>query len=378
MPDVTDFLPTALQEFLLKAILFEGEAAIHSWKAWQRRISVEDLDHSSQQLLPLVLDKLWRTNVDHVDLRKYQSVTRYIWLKNQLILRATQQILCLFADTGIPAMPLGSLPIALLYHEKFWLRALDDLNILVRPDFAARASRVLNGEGWHAADEAMLESIGFLRTRHALTFVKAQDFEINLHWYVTADCCKPGADDAIWRLAQCLTNKGLATVALSDTDHLFYACLQERLNEPASLSVIVDCAQIIRSTSIDWERLIEQSRQFDRVIRVRRTLGYLRKIFCLPIPDTVIARLMAIRPSRIEEWEERASISRMHLLLKPAVWRYANYRRNGDRHGGFLRYLQDTYRTRTLTGTLFSVVYRAARTISASANKSNRQSSKRS
>ena len=134
MPDTTDFLPAALQELLLKAILFEGGAAIHSWKAWQRRTSVEALDHSSQQLLPLLLDKLRRTNVDHVDLRRVsKSVARYIWLKNQMILRATQQILGLFANTSIPAMPLRGLPIALLYHKSFFLRALDDLKILVRP-----------------------------------------------------------------------------------------------------------------------------------------------------------------------------------------------------------------------------------------------------
>jgi hypothetical protein len=97
MPEAIPGLPTVDQELLLKALLFDGEPAIESWNAWRRRISVEEIDLGSQRLLPLLLEKLRRMRVDHPDLRKYQSVARYIWSKNQLLVHVTRQVICFSA-----------------------------------------------------------------------------------------------------------------------------------------------------------------------------------------------------------------------------------------------------------------------------------------
>lgn len=361
MPKANPFLPTADQERLLKALVFEGEAAVESWNAWRQSISVEDIDIASQRLLPLLFDKLRRMGIDHPDLRKYRSVARYIWFNNQRLFRVAKQILLCFAEAGIPAMPLKGLAVTLLYYRDFRLRAMNDLDILVAPAAASDAARLLTGMGWSSTSEALLKSEGYMRTRNAISFTNAQHFEIDLHWHVSQDHCKPDADDVLWRHSQPLAAGDFETRALSDTDNLFHACIHGGVpNDLPPIRWIVDSAQILRLRSIDWDRLLDQGREFDLVRRLQRTLGYLRGTLSLPIPDSVIAQLMKMEPSRIELVQERVTASRLHPFLKAAVWRYAHYCRNRASREGFFRYLQEAYGERSLAGTVLSAAHRTA------------------
>ena len=350
---------SADQELLLKALLLEGEAAIESWNAWRQRISVEDADVASQRLLPLLLDKLHRLGVDHPDLSRYESVARYTWLYNQLRARAAQNILASFAEAGVPAMPLKGLAVALLYYGDLRRRAMTDFDVLVPAASAATAARRLNSKGWYSPCETFLDSESYRQTRHAAQFINARGAEIDLHWHVSHDCCQSGIGDVFWRHSQPLTINGFETRTLSDTDHLFQACIHGGMpNEVPPIHWITDSAQILRTRSIEWQRLLDQGRDFDVVRRLQRTLGYLRGSFLLPIPDSVIAQLRAMRPSRIELLDERTRFSRLHPFLKSGVWRYIHYRRNAARHQNFFRYLQESFGTHSLAGTIFWVVNR--------------------
>ena len=363
-PVSSAILPTADQELLLHCILSEGEAAIESWIAWRQRISVFNLDQDCQRLLPLLVDKLRRMGIDHPDLLKYKSVTRYIWFKNQLLLQVAQQVLLLFAEAGIPAMPLKGIALTPLYYGDFGLRPMEDLDILVPTASAAAAARLLNGKGWKSVFEAQLQSAGFMRTRNAASFLNADGLDIDLHWHVSPECCKPNADDVFWCHSQCVTLNGVETRTLSDTDHLFHACIHGGApNDFGAIRWIVDSAQILRSRSIEWERLIAQGQEFDLVRRLQRTLGYLHKTFALPIPAPVIEQLMALEPSRTELSDERTRFSRLHPFLKAAAWRYIHYRRNRTSGERLFDYLQEAYGTHSLAGTILSATRRAAKGI---------------
>lgn len=365
MPEAILGLPTVDQELLLKALLFDGEPAIESWNAWRRRISVEEIDLGSQRLLPLLLEKLRRMRVDHPDLRKYQSVARYIWSKNQLLVHVTRQVLVLFDKADIPSMLLKGPAVALLYYDNIGLRATSDLDIIVAPGFAYRAARVLNSNGWHSTwhSETVLQSEGYLRTTSTELFINAQRIEVDLHWHVSPDCCQPLVDDVFWRHSQPVVINGFAARTLGDTEHLFHACIHgsdPKFRGVAPIRWVVDSAQILRSRSIEWDRLLDLGRDFDLVRRLQRTLGYLSRTFALPIPAPVIAELMALQPSRTELSDERVGFWRHHPFLKAAVRRYVHYRRNRASGEGFLHYLQDVYGTRSSVATVLSATKRAA------------------
>jgi hypothetical protein len=166
-------------------------------------------------------------------------------------------------------------------------------------------------------------------------------------------------DDVFWRHSQPLTINGFDTTTLSDTDHLFHACIHGGMpNDVPPIRWIIDSAQILRSKSIDWQRLLNQGQDFDVVRRLQRTLGYLRTSFSLPIPQSVLSRLMAMQPTLIEMLDERTRFSPLHPFLKSAIWRYIHYRRNAVHRQSFSRYLQESFGTHSLAGTIFWIVNR--------------------
>lgn len=361
MENIRQHRPTDDQKLLLKALFSDGETAVEVWDAWRERVSFEHLDAGSQRLVPLLLNKLQRLNIEHSDLRKYRSVARYVWFKNQLLLRAAQKVLGVFAEAHIPAILLKGLPVTLLYYGDHCLRPMSDLDILVPLPFAYDAARHLHSAGWRSSELSQLKSQGYMRTRNAMMFVDSSQVEIDLHWHIVPECCRPNADEKFWQRSQPLLINGIPTSTLSDTDHFLHACIHGGApGEASSIRWIADCWQILRTRKVDWSIVLATGHELNLVRRMQRTLSFLRDKFSFPIPASVISKLLATPPSRIELIEEAAGFSRLHPFMKAAVWRYAHYRRNAATHQGLLRYLQDAYGTPSMPATIGSVAQRAA------------------
>jgi hypothetical protein len=353
---------SAAQELLLRTVLSDGEEAIAYWIAWKKMIAVEDLDFASQRMLPLLLDKLERLNVSHPVLNKYKSVARYTWLKNQLLVRLMHGILKSLSAVKIPAMPLEDLAIATLYYGGDRLRTLSGIDILVPDTAVADAVQLVCQNGWRPASTSLLVSDGYRRTNDVISITNDQNEKFNLHWHVVRECCRPRVDEVFWLHSQKLIIGDIETQTLSDTDHLFCACARGGLpNIAVSMLWIVDCAQILRSRSIDWSRFVQQAGDFDLVTRMQRAIHYLHQTFALPVPDAAMTELQALRPSRVERLEQRSTASRLPPLAASAISRYVHYRRNRVEGEGFLHYLGDHYGTQSLVTTIGSA---ARRTVS--------------
>lgn len=359
MPETFSFLPDANQELLLKAALQDGDAAIESWNEWCRRIPLDDVDLGSQRLLPLLLHRLRNLGVDDPELRRYQSVARYVWLQNQRLVWRAQQILRLFAEAGIPALPLKGLAVGPLYYPDLRLRAMNDIDVLTPCASVGEAGRLLASKGWRSPNEARLQFERYLPTHHAACFTNAEGIEFDLHWHLCSECCSAEADEAFWRDLQPLSLNGIETKTLSDTGHLFHTCVHGgRPNELSPIRWIADSAQILRAGTIDWRRMLDLASEFRLVRRLQQTLGVLHGTYSLPIPDSVIAQLGAKKPSAIEALEERTALSRLPRPVKSSLWHYSNYRRNVARRAGdkgLVRYLQDSLGTPSLAATFLRV-----------------------
>lgn len=346
------YLPDAGQTLLLKAALSEGGDAVGHWNAWRRTVDVDELDLASQRLLPLLFNKLLALGIDDPDLDRYRSVARYVWSDNQLRVRRAQQVLSLFAEAGIAAMPIKGLAIAPLYYGNFRLRAMNDVDILVPGSSIPAACQVLSRNGWHSQHVARLGSEAYRLTTHATEFRNADGAEIDLHWYLSSECCRPDAEAGFWHHAQPLTLGGLDTRTLSDTDHLFHTLTHgSRSNDVSPIRWVADSAHILRTGSIDWQRLLDHADEFSLILRMQRTLGVLHDVFSLPIPAPAMERLAAMRPASFELLEERVTRSPRPNALKSSLIRYVNYRRNVFRRSwdrGLLSYAQDVVGVRSL------------------------------
>jgi hypothetical protein len=359
MPKTYSFMPDANQELLLKATLQDGNAAIESWNKWRRGIALDDVELGSQRLLPFLLHRLQIMGVDDPELRRYQSVARYVWLQNHKILWRAQQLISQFAAAGITAMPLKGLAIGPLYYSDLRLRAMSDCDLLIPCASVRDASDILVRNGWRSPNEASLRADAYLSTCHAATYFGPDRFEIDLHWHLCSDCCSNEADAVFWADLQPLSFNEVETRTLSATGHLFHTCVHGgRQNELAPIRWIVDSAQIIREGQIDWHKILDLAREFRLVRRLQQTLGVLHGTFSLPIPDGVVAELMALKPSAIELVEEHTARSRAPRPIKSSIRRYCYYHRNiAGRPGddGILHYLQAALGTPTLKETLFRI-----------------------
>jgi hypothetical protein len=341
------FFPDADQELLLKASLLDRGEALAAWEAWRARVPIDDIDAGSQRLLPLLASRLRGFGVDHPDLKRYDSVARYFWVDNQFRLRAAKAMISTFAAAGITAMPLKGLAIAPLYYGGFAFRPMSDFDLLVPTESAGEAARILVDAGWHSPYQQFLQTPAYWSTRYSAQFYSADEDEFDLHWHLLAQGSWPGADDAYWRHARPVVIGGVATLTLSDTDHLFHTCVHGARPDPVPpIRWVADAAKILAVGQIDWDRVLGQAEALGLVIPLRHTLPYLQRTFRLPIPDAVIADLGKLRPRRLYRVEDRLQAMELPSPIRASVQRYFHYRRNFAGRPwdeGFSRYLQTAF-----------------------------------
>ena len=66
--------------------LIQGDEALNAWHEWCACTNIEHLDSGSARLLPLLAHNLQKHGVSSSHLKRYQSISRYAWVRNQLLL----------------------------------------------------------------------------------------------------------------------------------------------------------------------------------------------------------------------------------------------------------------------------------------------------
>ena len=322
-------IPTPEQELLLKICV--GYDPVASWNAWRALVAVEDLDLASQRLLPLAYEELRKAEVSHPDMERYRIVARYVWYDNQVRIGLVERVLDAFDSAGIPILLLKGIALTPLYYKNWGLRPANDTDILVPPERAHDAARLLNDLGWHCSRSGDIASPMFRSTIHALEFESAQNISIDLHWHALHDRCQEDADALFWKHAQPVALNVRQARTPGDTEQLFHVCLHAvRRNQVAPIRWIADAAMILRNSTIDWDRFARHAidGRFSRSIAI--ALRCLKDRFALAVPADVLARMEAERPSSVERLEEQVNAGWMPRVLRSTGRRYLHYQRNRD------------------------------------------------
>lgn len=349
------YIPNAEQELLLKAALLDGEIAVRSWRAWRARVRLDDVDHGSARLVPLLLDNLQRLGVQDGELQRYQNVARHAWLESLLLARNAAAILQLFSEGSIPTMALKGLALAPLYYGNVRLRPMGDIDILVPVARVREAAGLLVAAGWQSLRYERMAQPDYFSTHHSSLFVSGKGVQCDLHWHVFEEGCRDGADDDFWSHAQRMSLGDVKTSALCDTDQLFHALVHGgRVNDVAPIRWVADCALVLRHGNIDWNRLIAHARTFAVALRIRKMARYLNAQMELPVPRSALAALQSLPVTGTERFGEAIEAVPIPDAAKIPFRRYAHYRRTWvpDRKSGFLSYLKAAYGTRTLGETV--------------------------
>lgn len=297
--------PNELQELLLKAALFDGDAACQAYRDWYARGGLERLDAGSYRLLPLVGHNLERCGFERQEMGTLRGLRRKTWCENRLLFAKLAPAVAMLRQAGIPVLVLKGAPLALRYYGDVGLRPMRDLDLLVPEQRAQEAIQLFESAGWRGLWQCRYRlgprDLGF---RQALPYSAGDGREVDLHWHALYQATFPGADAAFWESAEPLEFEGMAIHALCPSHELLHTLAHgSAWNEIPPMRWVADAMTVMRAAAIDWDRLLPLTRRLRVTLPIRAACDYLARVFHAPIPDRVLSGLARLPVDAAERME---------------------------------------------------------------------------
>jgi hypothetical protein len=298
------------QELLLRAALLRGRDAIEAWKEWKSSVDIEQVDHASHRMLPLLYRNLQAHGVKDPSMAKYKGVYRQTWYKNQILFHAIASLLRSFRDENIQTLMLKGAALTMLYYKDYGLRPMNDIDVLIRMEKVLPAIKMLQKLGWTPVYFAPTEE--YISVSHSHGFRNSAGQEFDLHWHVLSQSRETNADVDFWEGAITADFHGIATHALNPADQLLHVCIHgARWNYTPPFRWVADAMSILNApqSKFDWNRLIAQSRKRRLILPMRESLNYLRNLVDAPVPTEIVRIINDLPIPGIERIEYRVNMS---------------------------------------------------------------------
>ena len=297
--------PTPDQVLLLRAGLFPLEQARPAWAAWRAANTLEEADHVSVRLFPLVYRNLLSAGLEEPDLTALKGAYRASWLRNQLLFERSAAAVRALEQGGVETMVLKGVALAMASYVDGGARPMDDVDILVRLRDADRAFEILREEGWRPDSPGPGRR---LRSAHAQHLQDGGGRLLDLHWYSLATS---GSDEGFWSRSVEIELLGVPTRALCATDQLLHVAVHGGTwGEVPAVRWMADAVAVRRSApaGLDWELLVAEASRRRLTLSLAVSLEHLAQDVEFPVPEWALERLSAVRKSRLERRVYRASM----------------------------------------------------------------------
>jgi hypothetical protein len=333
--------PNKQQEMLLRAALLNGKAALDAWHGWKLMADIDRLDQGSYRLLPMLYHNLKAQRASDPLMGRLKGVYRQTWYKNQLLFHHSATVLDSLRHAGIETITLKGAALVVVDYRDEGLRHMDDFDVLVRPEQALSAMRVLQDSRWQS-DCQYPDAL--LTYEHAAEFRDSANRKIDLHWRAIWEGRREVSDDDFWEAAVKIKIAGVETRCLYPSDQLLHVCVHgANWNVVPPLRWVADAMTIMQSSSpVDWDRLIVQAEKRELTLLMHETLAYLRGLLDAPVPSVVLQTLRAAPFSYREKlfFQTRTS-SHIALRRLPVLWNWCESFRLASREDSSTRRLVD-------------------------------------
>ena len=228
---------------LLRAALFSGDEAKLAWEHIRPQFNIDRLGPESVRLLPLLYRNLESIQADDPVLPRLRGLYRQTWYKNQILFHDMETVLRRFNATGLEALVVRGMAIALRYYGDFGLRPMNAFDLLIQPPSAPEAFRLVEELGWSPID------MGASMSDRCSRRFQSSRSSCRIHWSVPG---VTGWDQArnpngLWSHTQWLTAKALTVRTLSPHDELAWTCLRgTKGGWRPRLQWVADTAMILR------------------------------------------------------------------------------------------------------------------------------------
>jgi hypothetical protein len=288
---------------LLRAGLGDGDEALAAWREFQARYEGAPLNLGTLRLLPLAHHNLSAQDANPNLRPETADVLSRMWCETQIAFDMAATLLRALHELSIEVMVLKGVALAWLDYPEPALRPMTDVDLFVRAEDAPRVFDLLRERGWrshYSPAEALLPFF------HAALFVTDWGAACDVHWRMGSYGQQlGGAFDDFIDAAVAFEVNGAPALAPCAADRLLHACVHGMEANPMSPARwIADATRVIRSadTSLDWARVLEQTRRRDLTVPMRAALSALRSLGHAQIPAAVVDEIGAARAS----WMQKA------------------------------------------------------------------------
>lgn len=270
-------------------------------RLFQHPIDWEHLVNTAQRnrVLPLVYRSLQQVSPDQVPGPVMQRIREgYLAIAARSLLLSTEllDVLKLFKDSDILAVPLKGPVLAESLYGDLTLRSFDDLDILVHPCDAFRARNLLLLRGYKSNIELTEDQFGtYLKTEYSMELTLNGRVIIDFHWDATGRyLSRPFGMQLFEDRLEKATLDGKEVYQPPVEYLLFYQCLHGSKNCWTYLESVCTLAEIIRSRSdIDWRVVQRLSREMRCEVMLHLGLGLAYALLDAAPPAAVLERARA-------------------------------------------------------------------------------------
>ena len=292
---------------LLRILAGERDEAMAAYRRWRRGIDFTGpVDEATTQVLPQLHEALLRLGVEDPLAGVFRGIGRRAWYENQTLLAAAQPAFEALARAGIGFTVVGELPLMLAVYASAYLRRVGQIDLVVAPEKAQEATRLINGAKWEGAPLTGED----LAYRYKRRFSGPAGRALALHWHFVGAAATPRVDGYFNDRRQAWDMQGIAALRLAPDDALLHFLLSDVPPLGAQPALwMADTLVLIRSMGHqpDWQAMANFAIAEKLASRLRQRLTLLAGLPLGP-PDDVFARLAAAPaslPDRIERFLQR-------------------------------------------------------------------------
>jgi putative nucleotidyltransferase-like protein len=313
--------PDEREGLLLGAIYWESEKARDAWEAWRRAVSSRDrITYSESRLLAAAFRPLRAIEVDDQMVSLAGGLYRRNWYENQLALHRLAKAVASLDAAGIQVLVLKGAALSLLHYRDLGARRMLDVDLLVSPRHLRAAMQVLAAGGWHPVATEGPVAGPLQYGRHLRD---ADGHELDLHAYAFMQ----SADDRdLWQSRVPLDLNGISTSAPGPAEQLLHVCVHGLRWDGATTRWAADAMAVLRSSQLDWDRLVERAQARRLSVTVGHALAWLRESLSAEIPAWVLQSLRAAPRLRFERALHEVYV-RPPTRLAWALMSFDRYRR---------------------------------------------------
>jgi len=235
--------------------------------------------------------------------------------RNLLIIGALREVLAALQEAGIPCIVLKGIALAECVYKNIALRGMNDVDILVRKVDLLNTDNHLSSLGYTSRDSSVTKVIhnpaGYLSS---LEYRSNDPSPLNLHvhWH-PVNTSVPGTMFAekidicrLWKNAT-MTNVADSQALMLSPEHLIIYLCEHAMRVGHSFDrmiLVCDIFYTIKTFKniIDWDFIIEESRQFNLSRFVYYGLSIVRHHTSLDIPNDSISKMRPLDISRGERY----------------------------------------------------------------------------